>query len=795
MKSKHEIALNMRKLLNFLAGGIATALLFSCLLTVETGAATVCGSLTTADGLKYNLFDDGSATVSTYSGAATELIIPSVVAYDGTNYTVKYIGTGVFYDKDFLERVTLPDTIVGIGNGAFRDCGSLKKINLPEGLQSVGEVAFSTCESLKEVNLPSTLTTLGNSAFAVTAIESLTIPASLTDIGARAFQTCRSLKSVTLPSNMTTIPEEMFTNCSSLTDLSFIKNVTTIGTGAFSACTGLTALTIPKSVTTIGDRAFTGCTNIKTTVISDGVTTIGRSAFSGCTALESVQMTDSVTSLGNAVFYGCSALTDICLSNSITSIGDNAFENCRGLSYIVVPEGVTSIGSEAFYNCSGLEYVILPSTLETTGSNLYTIRDGNNRSYIPVIFYPAGTTAPSEVVKVKASYEENEDGTISVTIDYVSSYAEDAEISIPESIGGKPVTSVEYGPDANDSYSVTFSCAKHYAPKFSINELQHFYAVCNICKKTNVNVQAHSYGDGTKKCVCGYVPFALTSASQDIKAVYGYADAATLAVTVTATLGKETIAYQWYENGKAISGATDTSYKIPTGKNAGTYTYVCKVTCGGYAVSSAQSTFTVEKPASSDNGTADSDDKGNDSGTENAGTEDNSTGENTSRSSVATEDAKYEITDEAGQTVEYTKPKTESALTVTVPTTITVSGKQYKVTSIAKNAFRNNKKLKKVVIGSNIKTIGANAFYGCTNLKKVTIGKNVSKIGLKAFYKCKKLKTIIIKTTKLSKKKVGSKAFGKIHAKATVKVPKKKLKAYRSMLRARGISKKAKIKK
>ena len=132
--------------------------------------------------MKYNLFDDGSATVSTYSGAATELIIPSVVEYDGTNYTVKYIGTGVFYDKDFLERVTLPDTIVGIGNGAFQDCGSLKKINLPEGLQSVGEVAFSTCESLKEVNLPSTLTTLGNSAFAVTAIESLTIPASLTDI-------------------------------------------------------------------------------------------------------------------------------------------------------------------------------------------------------------------------------------------------------------------------------------------------------------------------------------------------------------------------------------------------------------------------------------------------------------------------------------------------------------------------------------------------------------------------------------------------------------------------------------
>ena len=640
---------------------------------------------------------------------------------------------------------------------------------------------------------------------------------------------------------MTTIPEGMFTNCSSLTDLSFIKNVTTIGTNAFSGCTGLTAFTIPKGVTIIGEYAFVGCTNIKAVVIPDGVTTIGRSAFSGCTALENVQMTDSVTSLGNYAFSGCSALIDVRLSNSITSIGNNmfyectaletiqlpanitsigelAFCECRGLSYIVVPEGVTSIGQQAFYSCSGLEYMILPSTLETTGSYWCTIYDENgNPLYLPMILYPAGTDAPSGVVKVKASYDENEDGTISVTLDYVSSLAEDAEISIPESIGGKPVTSVEYGPDADDSYSVTFSCAKHYAPKFSINELQHFYAVCNICKKTNVNVQAHSYGDGTKKCVCGYVPFALTSASQDTKAVYGYADAATLAVTVTATLGKETIAYQWYEDGKAISGATDISYKIPTGKNVGTYTYVCKVTCGGYALSSAQSTFTVEKPANGSNGTGNNSNTGNNASEDNS-TENSGTGENTSGSSIATGDAEYKITDEAGKTVEYTKPKTGSASTVTVPTTITVSGKQYKVTSIAKNAFRNNKKLTKIVIGNNIKTIGANAFYRCSNLKKVTIGKNVttigskafygcskltsitipkkiSKIGKQAFYKCKKLKKITIKTTKLSKKKVGSKAFGKTHSKVTVKVPKKKLKAYKSMLKARGISKKAKIKK
>ena len=61
------------------------------------------------------------------------------------------------------------------------------------------------------------------------------------------------------------------------------------------------------------------------------------------------------------------------------------------------------------------------------------------------------------------------------------------------------------------------------------------------------------------------------------------------------------------------------------------------------------------------------------------------------------------------------------------------------------------------------------------------------------FYGCKNLKNITIKTTKLTKKRVGSKAFSGIHAKAVIKVPKKKLSAYRKMLKARGAAKKENV--
>lgn len=136
--------------------------------------------------------------------------------------------------------------------------------------------------------------------------------------------------------------------------------------------------------------------------------------------------------------------------------------------------------------------------------------------------------------------------------------------------------------------------------------------------------------------------------------------------------------------------------------------------------------------------------------------------------------ATYKVTGaSAGKyTVEYVKSVSKTVKTATVPNTIKAGGITYKVTSIAPNAFKNNKKL-----------------------TKVTIGKYITAIGTKAFYGCKKLKSITIKTTKLTSAKVGSKAFKGTHKKAVLKVPKSKLKSYKKFLGKKGVAKTAKIKK
>ena len=121
-------------------------------------------------------------------------------------------------------------------------------------------------------------------------------------------------------------------------------------------------------------------------------------------------------------------------------------------------------------------------------------------------------------------------------------------------------------------------------------------------------------------------------------------------------------------------------------------------------------------------------------------------------------------------TLEYFEPKNKKAASITIPASVVIDGITYKVTSIGKNAFKNNKSITRISIGKNIQVIGKNAFY-----------------------KCKSLKTITIKTAKLTSKSVKSNAFKGISSKAVFKVPKKSAAAYRKRIKSRGAGSKVRV--
>ena len=130
----------------------------------------------------------------------------------------------------------------------------------------------------------------------------------------------------------------------------------------------------------------------------------------------------------------------------------------------------------------------------------------------------------------------------------------------------------------------------------------------------------------------------------------------------------------------------------------------------------------------------------------------------------------YRVTNAKKKTVVLVKPRKANNTSFNVPKSVKLANGRYKVVGIAKNAFKNNKKLKKVVIGSQVTKIGANAFSGAKNLKTITI-------------KSKSLKS------------VGKNAFKGIDKKCKIKVPAKKLNSYKKLLSKKGQKDSVKITK
>ena len=136
-----------------------------------------------------------------------------------------------------------------------------------------------------------------------------------------------------------------------------------------------------------------------------------------------------------------------------------------------------------------------------------------------------------------------------------------------------------------------------------------------------------------------------------------------------------------------------------------------------------------------------------------------------------------------GYDKKYLKSKKKGSVTLSIPAKIAYGKYSCMVTAIGNKAFYGCKALKRVSTGSNVLSIGSKAFSGCKALKKVTILKKTKKIGASAFAKCSSLRTITIKTTSLTKKSIGKKAFHGIAKKAKFKLPSSKKRLYKKWVK------------
>ncbi|WP_455058245.1 leucine-rich repeat protein [Jutongia sp.] len=101
---------------------------------------------------------------------------------------------------------------------------------------------------------------------------------------------------------------------------------------------------------------------------------------------------------------------------------------------------------------------------------------------------------------------------------------------------------------------------------------------------------------------------------------------------------------------------------------------------------------------------------------------------------------------------------------------VKIDGISYSVTSVCERAFRSNKRVKKVSLGSRVNKIGKEAFANCSNIK-----------------------VLYIYSPKLKASDIGENAFKGINRRVKISVPKAKMKEYKELFCEKGLSKYASV--
>lgn len=198
-----------------------------------------------------------------------------VLEISGTGAMCDYLvsKTPWYGDRSVIKTVNILDGVTSIGSGAFYDCDYLEIVSVPNSVLSIGDNAFRDCESLEEIILPDNLTSIGKEAFYYSGLIGISIPASVTSIGDNAFGWCGSLEKISVEENNGYFSSDeygvlfnkdktelvKYPNNNQETDYAIPDTVKSLKGDSFENCYSLKTVTIPASVTSIGDGVFYNC--------------------------------------------------------------------------------------------------------------------------------------------------------------------------------------------------------------------------------------------------------------------------------------------------------------------------------------------------------------------------------------------------------------------------------------------------------------------------------------------------------------------------------------------------------
>ncbi len=522
------------------------------------------------------------------------------------------------------------------------------------------------------------------------------------------------------------------------------KNGFVIEKGVLKKYTGSGGdITIPDGVKSIENYAFGNSPSVTSVTIPKSLESMDGNVFSFCMKLKEIKVSknNQYFSSENGILYDKKKKVllqcpremegDIIIPETVVKIGDEAFWNCYYLTSISIPESVTSIGKYAFHFCLRLLNATIPKNVKSIGVGAF-----------------AGEASMSDIqVSEDNKYFTSENGILydkKKKVLIQCPRAKSGEIKIPESVTNIGEEAFEY---CQNVTSIIIPESVTNIGRVAFKSCENLTSVIIPQGVTQIEESTFA-GCSSLKSVT--IPESVTSidksafdTSVDLT-IFCYKDSAAEKYAKTYKFK-----YQYLTDESDSSTDTENDQKLPA---------------VGKTVTSGKNSYKVTKQ---------------------------------------------------GTAVAFVKTKSKSK-TITIPATVKIGNTTYKVTSIAANALKGNKKLTKVTIGKNVTSIGKGAFQNCTALTKITVpdkvtsigdlafsgckemttvtlGKGVKKIGKETFKGNSKLSSITIKSTAL--KSVGKDAWKGIQSNAKIKVPAKKLSAYKKLLKNKGQGKKVKITK
>lgn len=542
--------------------------------------------------------------------------------------------------------------------------------------------------------------------------------------------------------------------------------VTGILRGVFNGCNSLTQLILPETLTYIGQEAFCNCTGLQSIQVKykDGST----SPASGYLAAEEIEY---------RAFYGCTSLTGITLGEKVQSnnkvysgvktVQNEAFMNCTNLRSVEIGPTVTWIEGGAFANCNALDGFM--AGVKIRDNPLFFVENGilyyreSNRSNV-LLLCPAGTQVgmltqfPQNVTQIKKEAFYGCRGLASIVIpDTVKMIGDRAfydciglgNVTIPAN-----VTSIGAEAFKNCSSGLCFICTSGSAADR--------YAIANNITRS-VECTVTFYNTETKQSIVkkvtsggtvdppvgwernGYVlrwtddfnSSTIVNSNRTVNTIWKklytvtFRDPVTGNESVVAGVeeGTEASAPNWRRKGYTLSWSSQNFKRVNSDMTVDAV-WLVSLTPGDSTDSGSQYK------------------KGD---------------------LVTIGNIVYKISGYTDRRVRVMSLVDEAVSTVTVPNAVSFGGRTYTVTCINANAFRGNRYLTKITLGTNIRSIEHYAFYNCQKLAKVVIkSKSLVNISNYAFKKTKTSLKVYVPTNGL-------------------------ISTYRSLLLDGGMSKKAKV--